>query len=381
MNKTIKTTILSAVITASTFSLPVQAATGVIDKVLNKVEKANVQNTKILSGNNDIKADLQILSSTQYAQISETIEIRDILEPQFTPRGFREFVSSTARTLEIVLETIPREEVAEFLGITFVPLQDPTGGSISLQPASKDMDGCNQGTQCGNFKEDLLQITDDLEVIVKESVDEITTEGAEFNTDAHTPLDLSVLKTLLSKVPGKVLFPAFKITSSSDARNQNGGLRQRISNLRTKIEDRRAERQARRDSRKEPRQIEDGTTPEEYPYEYYKKIDCEGVLTKHPFALANYISGVAYLMKGIGKGLLAAGDTYLQIVDPKANAGGSLGPEVVGKIDGNHTKTLGEIYDGAGDAFISIASSKRNKIRHCVVLRAQLNIWNKLNGN
>lgn len=375
---------------------PIPVSAAIVDQVKSKVDSIKVDTKAIKATNSITKKIVTETSHTANTIVEEIDALKGRLSTGVTPVELPNFLSESVRDFEKLLALVPREEIATFLGNSST-MNASNDGSLSLRPSSISTD-CASGSPCEEFRKVLVNTLLDLSKVIELEIEEQTTEGEILPDDPSSLIQLEPLISFIQKVPGRGLFPAYMVMmSDSKSSNEELGnaicahttplrprkplcrLRERTLEIQDLMRERRDARQATREESREERRdarLNAEDNPHQYPEYYYELQRCDNKLKAKPLALYNSLSAFAIIVKGSAKILIATGETVLK--EPAVNGGVAAGPQISGRLEQNTPAMIGQATDGVADALLSMASSGKNKIRHCAELRAQLNIWDKV---
>lgn len=179
MKKTIHSIILTATIAASVIALPTQAA--VVDQIRNKVDAIKDETKLIKSKSNVIQTRVEEMSSTLNAQIMETIDIRNALDPLFK-----------------VKEMLDPTELMEM--VDFNDLKD----KIAKMKAQKAENiAMLQDPNLEDFRQELLDMFRGLNQIIADDRSLIEASPMETMIEKAPPIVIALFK----KVSGTLLAP------------------------------------------------------------------------------------------------------------------------------------------------------------------------------
>mgnify|MGYP001026557370 CR=1 FL=1 len=377
---------------------PIPVSAAIVDQVKSKVDSIKVDTKAIKATNSLTKKIVTETSHTANTIVEEIDALKGRLSTGVTPVELPNFLSESVRDFEKLLALVPREEIATFLGNSST-MNASNDGSLSLRPSSISTD-CASGSPCEEFRKVLVNTLLDLSKVIELEIEEQTTEGEILPDDPSSLIQLEPLISFIQKVPGRGLFPAYMVmmSDSKSSYEELGNaicahtttiptsrpfplcrLRERTLEIQDIMRERRDARQAtREESREESRnaRLNAEDNPHQYPEYYYELQRCDNKLKAKPFALYNSLSFYAITVKGIAKLFIAMGETVLK--ETAVDGGVAAGPQISGSLQQNTPAMIGQATDGVADALLSMASSGKNKIRHCAELRAQLNIWDKV---
>jgi hypothetical protein len=165
---------LSAAIATSGIALPTQAAVGDAT-ILNKVKAVKVDTGSIKSTVSGIKTRVEEVSSSVNANIAESIDIREILEPLTILKDMKAKLSGGGIDPSELLDSLDTDEIRRLL-------DDAKAKKQEINDAMND-------PTIENFRSDLISMLDGIDVITLEAA----------------PEKPSPLKSLIEKAPIKLL--------------------------------------------------------------------------------------------------------------------------------------------------------------------------------
>ena len=167
--RTLSTLILSAAIATTAITMPIQAA--VVDQVKNKVDAIKAETSVIKSKTSDIQSRVQEVAFTANAQIAETVDIRELLEPLMILKEMKEKLGGGGFDPAELLETIDTEELR-------AKLDEMKANKEELQQMVND-------PSLEDFRQEYLDMLQGLNVIFA----------------GNSPIEISPIQTLIEKAP------------------------------------------------------------------------------------------------------------------------------------------------------------------------------------
>lgn len=217
---------------------------------------------------------------------------------------------------------------------------------------------CAPGSPCHTFRADLLSLIDDIE----------TLHGAMAETTSvDTRLDFSRMRAILANLPGRPLYPIYR-SLVEELGVFESGFPQALRDLAADLPALRAGIDvAGASSVSGPSGVTTNSLAD--------RATCDSILADDDFERkARSVLGAAGIVKLIGKGLVAIGET---------TATGTAGADgyVQVTLKNNWRKSIGSFLDGGGDFGLSFAGWAHAKLRYCRLLDGQHELASLLEAN